>query len=57
MKKIFCCYSVPLRDFLYHNGVKYDLCAINPNSNTMFWAYVREEKLDKLLTDWSNGIR
>lgn len=53
-RKLFCCYSVDLRDYLYQHGVKYEICALNPNTQTMFWAYVRDEKLDKALTEWSN---
>lgn len=53
MKRLYCCYNVKVRDFLYENGVKYDLCALNPNTNNMFWAYIRNEKLDKLLSEWS----
>lgn len=53
MSKFYCCYSVQVRDYLYKNGVKYDLCALNPNTNNMFWAYIRNEKLDKLLNEWS----
>lgn len=53
-RKIYCCYSVELRDYLYQRGIKYEICALNPNSNAMFWAYVRDNKLDKVLTDWSN---
>ena len=55
MRKIFCCYSVELRNYLYQNGIKYDLCALNPNSNNMFWAYIRTKELDKKLTEWSNA--
>ena len=57
MSRIFCCYSVELRNYLYRNGIKYDLCALNPNSKNMFWAYIRNTKLDKLLTEWSNRKR
>ena len=54
MRKIFCCYSVDLKHFLSNNGIRYDLCALNPNNSHMFWAYVRNEKLDKFLNEWSN---
>ena len=57
MKRIYCCYSIELRNFLHKNGIKYDICGINPRSNNMFWAYIKEEKLDKYLLDWSNGVR
>jgi hypothetical protein len=53
MKALFCCYSLPLRDFLYNNGVKYELCALNPNSKNMFWIYVRTDKLNSLLNKWT----
>ena len=51
--RLYCCYSLNLRNFLYQNGVKYALCALNPNSGNMFWAYIKDEKLDTLLKQWS----
>ena len=51
--KLYCCYSLNLRKFLYDNGVEYDLAALNPNSKSLFWVYIKNEKLDKLLTEWS----
>lgn len=51
--ELYCCYSLNLREFLYENGVRYKLAALNPNSKSLFWVYVKNEKLDKLLTDWS----
>lgn len=51
--ELYCCYSLNLREFLYNNGVRYKLAALNPNSKSLFWVYVKDEKLDKLLTDWS----
>lgn len=53
MSRLYCCYSLNLRDFLYKHGVKYEVCALNPNSKNMFWVYFRTEKLDRLLTQWS----
>ena len=55
MGALYCCYSLNLRDFLYKNGVKYELCALNPNSKSMFWVYMRNEKLNKLLDEWSKN--
>lgn len=55
--KLYCCYSLPLRQYLSDNGVKYELVALNPNSNNMFWIYMKTEKLDKLLTKWSANKR
>ena len=51
--KLYCCYSLNLRKFLYDNGVEYDLSALNPNSKSLVWVYIKDEKLDKLLSEWS----
>ena len=51
--ELYCCYSLNLREFLYNNGVRYKLAALNPNSKSLFWVYVKDEKLDKLLSEWS----
>ncbi len=50
---LYCCYSLNLREFLYKNGLRYKLAALNPNSKSLFWVYVKDEKLDKLLNEWS----
>ena len=51
--ELYCCYSLNLREFLYENGLRYKLAALNPNSKSLFWVYVKTEKLDKLLSEWS----
>ena len=51
--ELYCCYSLNLREFLYNNGLRYKLAALNPNSKSLFWVYVKDEKLDKLLNEWS----
>lgn len=51
--ELYCCYSLNLREFLYENGVRYKLAALNPNSKSLFWVYVKDKKLDKLLSEWS----
>lgn len=51
--ELYCCYSLNLREFLFSNGVRYKLAALNPNSKSLFWVYVKNEKLDKLLSEWS----
>lgn len=50
---LYCCYSVDVRNFLKSNDVRYKIVAENPNSHKIFWVYVRDEKLDKLLNEWS----
>lgn len=51
--ELYCCYSLNLRNFLYKNGLRYKLAALNPNSNELFWVYIKDKKLDELLTEWS----
>lgn len=52
---LYCCYSLPLRKYLFENGVEYEVAALNPNSKNLFWIYVKNEKLDKLLSKWSKN--
>lgn len=51
--ELYTCYSLNLRNFLYDNGLKYKLAARNPNSNKLFWVYIKDKKLDNLLTKWA----
>lgn len=51
--ELYCCYSLNLRNYLNDNGLRYKLAALNPNSKSLFWVYVKDEKLDKLLSEWS----
>lgn len=53
MDKLYCCYSLNLRNFLYQNGLRYELAAKNPNSDKLFWVYIKDKKLDELLTRWT----
>lgn len=55
MSKLYCCYSLPQRDYLAINGIRYELVAENRNSHRPMWVYIRDEKLDKLLKEWSLG--
>lgn len=51
--ELYACCSLPLRNFLRKNGLKYKLAALNPNNQKLFWVYVKTEKLNKLLDEWS----
>ena len=50
---LYCCYSLNLRNYLYNNGLRYEISALNPNSQKMFWVYIKTKQLDELLTKWS----
>lgn len=54
--KIFCCYSLELRNYLSSKNIKYDAVGLNPNSQKMFWAYVKDKKLDNELKVWK-GVK
>lgn len=51
--ELYCCYSLSLRNFLYENGLRYKLAVLNPNSKKLFWVYLKNEKLNMLLNEWS----
>ena len=54
-KNIYVCYSIPLRNFLYKNGIKYEVCGINPQSKKMFWCFCKNKELNKYLNIWTNN--
>lgn len=51
--KLYCCYSLNLRNFLESKGLRYELAALNPNSQKLFWVYIKTKQLDELLEEWS----
>ena len=51
--ELYCCYSLPLRNYLYKSGMRYKLAALNPNSEKLFWVYIKDKKLNELLNKWS----
>ena len=51
--RLYCCYSIPLRNFLIGNGLRYKIVAKNPNTFKDFWVFVRDAKLDMLLYEWT----
>lgn len=53
--ELYCCYSLNLRNFLYSKGFRYKLAALNPNSNKLFWVYIKTKELDEALTEWTVG--
>lgn len=53
--KLFCCFSVPLKDYLSNNGVKYEITALNQNTLKTMWIYIKNDKLSNLLKEWSLG--
>lgn len=52
-QNLYCCYSLPLRKYLYENGLEYELAALNPNTKKLFWVYLMTDRLSFLLSQWS----
>lgn len=50
---LYCCYSMPLRNYLFEHGLRYKLAALNPNSKKLFWIYIKDNELDTLLNKWA----
>lgn len=56
-RKLYCCYSLPLRDFLSEHGIRYEIVALSPNTKSTMWVYIKTDALDKLLDKWSNNTK
>lgn len=52
-KPLYCCFSVPQRDYLMEHGMRYEVCGLNPTTKKMFWVFMRNEKLNMLLAEWT----
>lgn len=50
--KLFPCYSIPLRDYLKTQDIRYELVGLHPESKNMFWIYVKDGKLNSCLKKW-----
>lgn len=53
--KGYKCYSVPQKDFLMSKGLEYITIAKDPKTLDTFWLFLRSDKLDDALTEWSNN--
>ena len=52
-KKYFFCYSYNLKKFISNNGVRYEFAGNNPNNGKPYWGYLKDEKLNSLLSKWN----
>lgn len=52
-KKLYCCYSMPLMNFLQENGFRYEIVAKDTHNDKLFWVYMKSEKLDTYLKKWT----
>lgn len=51
--KLFPCYSTKLVNFLIQKGFKYQIVGLHENTKKKFWIFIRSEKLNKVLDEWS----
>lgn len=54
MGVLFFCYSKELKLYLESKGFRYEVCALNPNSHNVFWAYLKSATLDNAISEWKN---
>lgn len=56
-RKLYCCYSLPQKDYLKTNGINYEIVALNKNTKCTMWIYTKTEKLNELLNQWTLGCK
>lgn len=54
MKEFYYCYSYPLKYFLISGGEFSIVSGIHPKTNKKYWVFEKNEKLDRLLTEWQS---
>lgn len=52
-KSLYVCYSIPQREYLKRNNIKYEVGGKSITTDKPFWVYVRNKKLDECLSNWS----
>ena len=50
--KLFTCYSNNLMKFLVKNKIRYKITGENIKTKKQFWIFIRNRKLNNLLTQW-----
>lgn len=55
--KLYCCFSVHQRDYISSKNIRYELVALNPNTQNKMWIYIKDDKLNNTLQDWSKGSK
>lgn len=55
--KLFPCYSIPLKNYLVGNGIRYELVGLNPKTKNMFWVFIISDDLKRLLDTWALHCR
>lgn len=50
--KLFPCYSIPMKNFLTEKGIRYELVGLHPETQKMFWVYIKNSNLQLALNEW-----
>lgn len=53
-KDNYNCFSYKVKQYLYKNNVMEIHTQVHSKTGRTFWVYVRDEKLDELLSNWTN---
>lgn len=51
---LYVCYSIPQRNYLKENGLRWIIGGKSFSTDKPFWVYENTEKLNALLKKWSN---
>lgn len=54
-KPLYVCYSLPQMLFLKDNHLRYEVEGVHKTTGKEFWVFIRTEKLNELLKQWSLG--
>jgi len=52
-KRVYCCFSMNLKNFLSEHNVRYEIEALSKSTHKTFWLYIIDEELKQLLQEWS----
>lgn len=54
MNNYYYCYNTVKKNYLLENGINYIDKDIHKRTGNTFWVFVRNSKLDELLSNWRN---
>lgn len=55
LNNLYCCFSRPLVNFLSENNIRYEMSALSEKTHKTMWIYIKTEKLNELLKQWSSN--
>ncbi|WP_297136140.1 hypothetical protein [Terrisporobacter sp.] len=50
---VYICYDANQKKYLIEHGERYYVCGLNPTNKRTFWVFMRNDKLNDLITEWN----